>query len=499
MTSRKPGRPVFYVTAGILVAALAWTQDATAQDQPPGTAGTTAESQAGSEDEASQAPLPAPKYLNLRYDEDFSYLDRAEGSYHPDMFDVIKNIDLGDDWRLSLGGEFRVTIESETNKAFGATEPANDTFQHYRYFLHADVRYRNVFRVFVQGAVVHDEDRDLAFRGSDENIADLQQLFFDLRVWGGDERPVTLRVGRQELLYGNERYVSPLDWASTRRRFDAVKLFWTYPDWTVDMFYAKPVVVQRRQRDRYNEDFDFYGLYVTYTGIPRHGLDLYAFAVDNTGSPVNPNGKAGDKSTYTLGSRFWGKTGGFDYETELAGQWGHWAGDTVQAWSWATTAGYTFSELKCQPRLGLGFDWASGDDNPTDGKVGTFDQLFPLGHTYLGFMDLIGRQNITAARADLSAWIVPGSVKGAIAYHAFWLTHPEDALYNAAGGVVRRDPTGDSGRKVGQEMDLTVKWKLDAHSNVLLGYSHFWDSDLITNTGPSEDADLFYVQYQLKF
>ena len=151
MTSRKPGRPVFYVTAGILVAALAWTQDATAQDQPPGT---TAESQAGSEDEASQAPLPDPKYLNLRYDEDFSYLDGAEGSYHPDMFDVIKNIDLGDDWRLSLGGEFRVTIESETNKAFGATEPANDTFQHYRYFLHADVRYRNVFRVFVQGAVI---------------------------------------------------------------------------------------------------------------------------------------------------------------------------------------------------------------------------------------------------------------------------------------------------------------------------------------------------------
>jgi len=499
MTSRTPGTHGFYLATGILLTALAWTQTVAAQDQPSDAAGTTAAGQGGSGDEAVGAALPGPKYMNLRYDEDFSYLDGAEGTYRPDLFDSIKNIDLGNDWRLSLGGEFRVRIESETNKAFGAVEPTNDTFQLYRYFLHADVRYQDVFRLFVQGVVVHDEDRDRPLRGIDENIGDLQQLFFDLRVCGGAERPVILRVGRQDLQYGAQRYVSPLDWASTRRRFDAVKLFWTYPDWKVDMFYAKPVVVQRRQHDRFNEDFDFYGLYVTYTGIPRHGLDLYAFAVDNTGAPVNPNGNAGDKSTYTVGSRFWGKTAGFDYEAELAGQWGHWAGDTVQTWSVSATGGYTFPNLACKPRIGLGFDWASGDDNPTDGKVGTADQLFPLGHKYLGYMDLIGRQNITAARVDLTAWIVPNSVKGAIAYHAFWLSDPEDALYHAGGGVVRRDATGSSGREVGQELDLTVKWKLDVHSSVLVGYSHFWDDNFITNTGPSEDPDFFYVQYQLKF
>ena len=46
-------------------------------------------------------------------------------------------------------------------KAFGATEPATDSFQLYRYLLHADFKYRNLFRVFVQGAVIHDENRDL--------------------------------------------------------------------------------------------------------------------------------------------------------------------------------------------------------------------------------------------------------------------------------------------------------------------------------------------------
>jgi hypothetical protein len=278
-----------------------------------------------------------------------------------------------------------------------------------------------------------------------------------------------------------------------------VKLFAKGRRWDAALWYAKPVLVQRKQRDRFNEDLDFYGAYATYKGIPRHGLDLYCFAIDDTGNRVNPNGQAGDISRYTLGSRFWGKTAGFDYEAELAGQWGRWAGDTIQAWSWSIYGGYTFADVPWKPRFGVGFDWASGDEDPRDGKVGTFDQLFPLGHAWLGYLDLIGRQNITAVNVNLSAWPVPKKVKAAVAYHNFWLNANEDALYNPGGGAVRRDSTGHSGTEVGHEIDITVAWTINRHQKVLLGWSHFWDSDFIVRTGPSEDADLFYVQYAFKF
>jgi hypothetical protein len=33
-------------------------------------------------------------------------------------------------------------------------------------------------------------------------------------------------VGRQELLYGAQRLISPLDWANTRRTFEGGKLIW---------------------------------------------------------------------------------------------------------------------------------------------------------------------------------------------------------------------------------------------------------------------------------
>lgn len=443
-------------------------------------------------------PKVGPKYLDLRYDEDFSYLEGPPDSYKPDFFDPIKNIDLGDDWRLTLGGELRFRMEAETNKALGATEPAQDTFTLYRYMLHADVKYRKLFRVFAQGVAMFDEDRDLALRPIDENRGDLHQLFFDVRILGED-KPLTLRVGRQEMSYGNQRLVSPFEWGNIRRRFDGVKLFAKGKTWDADVWYVKPVIVQREQRDRFNEEYDFYGAYVTYKGIARHGVDFYAFATDDTGNAMNPNGKRGDRSIYTLGSRFWGKTAPWDYEAELAGQWGHWAGDTVQAWSWTLDGGYTFAPIPWKPRIGAGFDWASGDEDPRDGKVGTFDQLFPLGHKYLGFLDLIGRQNITAANVNLSAWPIAEKVGAAMAYHAFWLNDDHDALYDAGGAPGRRDPTGHSGTEIGHELDLTLLWKIDVHSSLLFGYSHFWDSDFIIRTGPSEDADLFYVQYAFKF
>jgi len=39
-----------------------------------------------------------------------------------------------------------------------------------------------------------------------------------------------------------------------------VKVFAKYEEWDVDFFYMKPVPIQREQRDRYDEDFDFYGV-----------------------------------------------------------------------------------------------------------------------------------------------------------------------------------------------------------------------------------------------
>lgn len=64
---------------------------------------------------------------------------------------------------------------------------------------------------------------------------------------------------------------------------------------------------------------------------------------------------------------------------------------------------------------------------------------------------------------------------------------------------VNSDFTGNSGREIGHELDLTLLWKLDVHSSMLLGYSHFGDSDFVEHTGRNENADLIYVQCSCRF
>lgn len=494
------------IVLGLVCTGAGTSRESDANSQlPSGAAGQDAHAVPRSKQAAENPPPPTsppakagPKYLDLRYDEDFSYLGAESGSYREDYFDPIKYIELADNWHLTLGGEFRMRLEAETNKAFGATEPAQDTFLLHRYFLHADLHYRDLFRVFVQGVTAFDEERNLAKRAIDENQWDVHQAFFDARILGGSV-PLTFRLGRQELSYGNQRLISPLDWANVRRRFDAAKLIWKVNDWQLDAWFARPVIVDRVRADSWNEDFDFYGSYFTYTGWKNHGLDAYCFYTDKNSATVNVNGRRGEEHRYTLGSRFWGKQVGWDYETEVAGQWGKWAGDTIQAYSVALDGGYTLSESAWKPRVGAGFDWASGDDDPRDSQVQTFDQLFPLGHKYFGYIDLVGRQNITAINVNVSAWPVEKKVKTSAAYHVFRLSEDEDALYDAGGRALRRDRSGESGRRVGQELDLTVDWQPNVHSSVLFGYSHFWSGKFISDTGPREDADLFYVQYRFRF
>lgn len=97
---------------------------------------------------AAEPPKAGPEYKDLRYDEDFSYLGSPERPYVTDLWDPIKWIELGDGWHLTLGGQARLHLESETDKNFGVTRPSQDTFFLQRYFFHADLKHSDGLRFF---------------------------------------------------------------------------------------------------------------------------------------------------------------------------------------------------------------------------------------------------------------------------------------------------------------------------------------------------------------
>jgi len=163
----------------------------------------------------------------------------------------------------------------------------------------------------------------------------------------------------------------------------------------------------------------------------------------------------------------------------------------------ASQMGYRLSALPGAPRLTFGFDYASGDEDPLDARVNTFNQLFPLAHAYLGFIDIVGRQNIIALTPGLSLKpLNPLTLRFDL--HFFWRADLNDAFYHAGGGIVRpADPL--LSRRVGSEMDWTLQYRMNRHTVVTGGYSHFFPGPFIKESGPAEGIHFAYIMIQYTF
>ena len=144
------------------------------------------------------------------------------------------------------------------------------------------------------------------------------------------------------------------------------------------------------------------------------------------------------------------------------------------------------------------YDWASGDHSPNSGNYNTFNQLFPFGHYYFGFLDLVGRQNIEDLNFQAVAWPAKW-VTCCAQYHLFRLDSARDALYGPAGQVLRVDATGRAGRDVGNELDLWTNFHLAQNQDLWIGWSKLYEGSFLKKTGLGPSPELFYLQYSFRW
>src|SRR6185312_8795895 len=112
--------------------------------------------------------------------------------------------------------------------------------------------------------------------GPECDTIDLHHAYFTLG--NHKEFPLSIKVGRQELSYGEERLVGAFAWNNIGRVFDAAKLRWQNPWFGVDLFGSRPVIPEDG-RFNVENDYDWFsGVYATTTKIPKHLLDVYLFS-----------------------------------------------------------------------------------------------------------------------------------------------------------------------------------------------------------------------------
>ena len=223
-----------------------------------------------------------------------------------------------------------------------------------------------------------------------------------------------LRIGRQEMKLGKGWLVDNVTAAIFGRSWDMVRLTYSPTDWVIDAWMSKLAENSAIEQD---EDIDFYGIHATYSGFDALSLSAYWMLIRDGRSINDTNfiapaewledaiGIDDYDPTYlhTIGLRAFGESGAWDYDLELAYQFGDadafgtlfkpfgvYGDDGAKLDNLAADAelGYTF-DTRFAPRVYVGGAYIGGEDNrdlsflewlsPFDRPKASvsFDRLFP--------------------------------------------------------------------------------------------------------------------------
>jgi hypothetical protein len=402
--------------------------------------------------------------------------------------------ELTPNW-LTMRGEFRDRMEGGTNIAY--TPGLDDLYWLNRFRFDVNVKPNRRFEVLIQAQDARVAAKDIGSTTAPfRNPFDLRQAYADI---GDTQRDAfTLKVGRQEMFFGEQRLVGHLTWVNAARSFDGVRATYRTKGITIDAFGTSVVRIIDGEFDKSGNGNRFVGSYASATAwIPKATVEPYVFWRRDK-AQRSEHGDVGDLSATTLGARWVGKLpASVDYGVEMAYQTGSLGPDAISAWAGHWIVGKTLGGA-WKIRVAEEYNFASGDSNPSDGRRQTFDQLYPTGHDKLGLADQVGWKNIRDLRSMVEltphrGWAVTASL------HSWWLADAHDALYNAAGTAVARVPSGSAGSRVGDEIDVQTTHALTPQVQLAAGVAHVFPSRFLDTITPGADYTYPFVMVTYVF
>ncbi len=400
----------------------------------------------------------------------------------PDLIPYHKfdppNSKLFDINKLTISGDMRVRPEFRNNTTFGATK-ANTFFVQqwtrlgFNYSISPDVTF------FFQAQ--HSKNWGVASgdgSGTDANATSgtlfARQAFMLVRNFLVPN--LTVKAGRQLVVWGNHRMFGHFDWNNVG---------WTHDGVTANYKLGKTTNLQvgwLRTKDRNDCTTPTAGLCINtgdrgggvatddadviYVRAPMKvaGIVLeptYIWQSGGTGDEGSVNARPSNQSRHTLGGRAVKKMpmGGARLDATVEGyyQFGEIGGPgqsremDIEAYAFHVDAGVTLA-VPMQPRLSVEYNMASGDEDSTDTKYQGFDQLYPTNHIHFGYMDRMAWKNMQHLAFGLQ---MRPSKKShfEVTGHLFSLMETTDNWYHAGQDTIPGSgANGDD--EIGSEIDV---------------------------------------------
>jgi hypothetical protein len=278
---------------------------------------------------------------------------------------------------------------------------------------------------------------------------------------------LSLKFGRQEIVYDDQRIFGNVGWAQQARSHDA--------------FIATYTPNENNQLDigiAFNEDAET--LFDTDYTVDNYKAFQYAWyhtkldAVDLSFLILN-NGLAYDagdeqKVAYnqTLGTHMNYKKNKLQADASMYYQTGKIANTNLNAFNVAGNVFYTINEAF---KTGLGAEYLSGaDSNSTENKIKSFNPWFGTNHKFNGFMDYfyVGNHINSVGLLDVNATIAYQKDK----FSAKLIPH----VFSSAATVV--DASGkEMDNVLGTELDLVLGYKWTKDVSFQAGYSQMFATE----------------------
>ncbi len=389
---------------------------------------------------------------------------------------------------------YRVRPESRANSDFNSDQEDQFYKIGQRARIGLGLNYRDWLKVFVQ---VQDtrtfgtENTSISNPRLDGNT-DLHQAWTEISF---AKQILAFKIGRQQLVYGDQRLIGHLEWLDQGRVFDALVFKVKWNSGQLDLFGS--VFTPQNDGNLRAGATTFSGIYNTMHFLNKAIVwDVYLLGLIDTNEARIP-GKTEDddvpvddpaydpgndpnkvsREIGTVGTRLRYNHKIIQTGFEAAAQFG----SADQRNNIDQVAGAVHVDIKAvipvfsKPFIALEFNWASGDEDPGDGQSNKFNNLFPTNHIFYGHMD-------KAAWSNTLNWAIRTGFKPA-KYFAmnldYWFiakANSADYWYDAS--AVRQvvpsenihDPsTMTDETLMGHELDLTMKFPIVQYFNIVAG------------------------------
>ncbi len=333
---------------------------------------------------------------------------------------------------------------------------------------------------------------DVSTLASDDNATALHEAWAEAIL----SDKISLKLGRQEIVYDDHRIFGNVGWAQQARSHDAF-LFKYSPNANnrldiglalnadnqslTDALYSNAAGYKAFQYAWYHGDFNKLGLSVLFLNT---GIEY----LENVGLP---NQEQTIDYMQTVGPRLTYKSGKFNANVATYFQTGKSLDSDVSASYFTGNIDYKASN---NFTIGIGMEYLSGKDmNSSDTDVKSFAPLFGTNHKFNGWMDYfyVGNHGGSVGLTDINATVTYKKKK----FSAKLIPH----FFSAAADVF--NGSTKMGNNLGTEIDLTMGYKLAKNITLSAGYSKMFATDtmeILKGGDRDEDNSWGWIMFTFK-